>query len=215
MQLALTLVGSFVALGAIALFARMRVEVDLRALGLPTGHWLAAFGVGTGPFALAGAASKNAETRLELHCFGRRINLGPKPGRGDRAAVSDGPAGATADKGRTRAGWQLFRRWFSLDDAWTLFVRTKRSVVVEELPVFVRYGFSDVALTGKISGMLYALSALLPARAPLTHEATWGGEESWEVTLKGRVALWPGLVLMSLVWYMLRRARPRRAEVPA
>lgn len=215
MQLGYALVGSLVALGFVALFARVRVELDLRAVGLPNGHWLAAFGVATGPFALAGAAAKNADTRLELHCFGRRVNLGGRPVSDDAVPPSGVPPRRSGGSGGASRVWQRFRRWFSLEDAWTLFARIGRAVFVEELPIFVRYGFSDVALTGKIAGTLYALSAVLPARVPLTHEATWGGEESWEMTLKGRVALWPGLVLMSVVWYILRRARPRRAEVPA
>jgi hypothetical protein len=100
--------------------------------------------------------------------------------------------------------WSRFAK-LSLSETIDLFVRERGRVAIDDLTLDVAYGFRDIALTGQITGALYALSGVLPAQIVLTQRPSWAGDERWELTGAGHVRLWPGLVLLEVLWYMLRK----------
>jgi len=203
-QLLAVLLGSVAALAAIALFARVRIALDVQGRGEPSGHWLAAFGVELGPWAVTGVAARGVPSKLELHALGQRFDLthlvAPEPDGSGRATRS-----APARTEGSLFGDPVALLGLALDE--------RCRFQIEQLRVEIGFGFRDIALTGKLLGALYMVSGVLPARMILEPRPRWDGAESFELGARGTVAVWPGLALTELLWYMLRR-RARRARQP-
>jgi hypothetical protein len=198
-QLWLVVLGSFGVLLSILLAGAVRLEFEGRAFGEPSGAWACAFGIDLGPFAVSGVVGRGAPHKIELHLLGRRFRV---PSRSSRAKTK-----GAKTKGRAGAG-----SWLSPLRAVELLIGERRRVLVEALLVDAAYGFEDIVLTGRIAGVLSALSGILPSGIVITQRPSWEGAERWEVDLTGRVRLWPGLVLLDVLWYMIRtrtgRSRP-------
>jgi hypothetical protein len=208
MQLALVLIASAVALGSIALFSALRVSVDARALGQPSGAWAVAFGLELSALQLSGVFGPAAARRLEARVFGRKLSL-------DRWLRKEPAAAKPEPKPKEPKRPRRLPAWLDPIDALVFVLNERHNVQIELLDVDLEYGFRDVALTGKIAGMLYALAGALPAPVRINQRPSWEGGESWQCHVSGRVALWPGLVLVEVLWYMLRarlRYRPAAPE---
>ncbi|HYO98142.1 MAG TPA: hypothetical protein VER33_26740 [Polyangiaceae bacterium] len=202
MQLWLVLLGSALTLFLVLVVARVQLDLDVRAIGQPDGVLRAAGGAACGPLALTAVHASHTPTVVELHAFGRRFDARrPRQATRPDAPPSRGSA----------AHALLGRDPLELLD---VVLELRHAAAVDVLDVDLNYGFRDVALTGKLLGAIYALSALLPRGVRVTQNARWDGEEAWDLAVRGRIALWPGRVLVRLLWYMLRRrARgPRRIQ---
>ena len=200
MQLWLVVLGCGMALGLLAVFAAWRVEFDARAVGEPSGAWIVAFGLGLGLGAISGVYGKGVPLVVELHALGRRFPLRWR-GRRKRAEPPKEVENAAPEPS---LGVRL-QRW--LDSPPSLLEPLKvagRRVRLDELAIDTSYGFQDIALTGRVAGVLYALSGVLPDNVHLSQRPNWDGSERWELSFSGRLALYPVLVLLELLWYMLR-----------
>lgn len=205
MQLWLVLLGCGALLALIALFAALRIELDARAFGEASGAWASAFGLASGPCAVSGVCGRGVPLALELHLFGRRF-----PVKWRRRSV---PKGAAASSEKAQPSEPLSARVERFLDSpleLDMLRRGLRLVELDRLAVDAAYGFRDIALTGRVAGVLYAISGALPEKVELTHRPSWDGSERWELSANGRFSLYPALVLLTVLWYMLR-ARARRA----
>ena len=208
MQLALVAVASVVALGTIVLLSALRISLDLRALGQASGAWAVAFGLELGPFQLAGVIGPAAPTTLEARLFGYKIALN-RWMRAKKPVAPKPQAKPEPEKARR------FPPWLDPIDALLFLLDERRHLRVEVLDVDLDYGFRDVALTGKIAGVLYALAGALPPPVKINQRPSWEGGETWQAHVVGRIALWPGLVLAEVLWYILRARVRYRAAQPA
>lgn len=207
MQLVLVGAGSALVLLLLALVCALRVSFDVRALGRADASWVVAFGVETGPFQLAGVLARQSPARLDLRLFGRRLSLH----RRARARTKKPRARAPAS-GKPR---RRLPAWIDPVDAALFLLEERRHVQIEQLDLELDYGFRDVALTGKLAGALYVLAGVLPPSVTLRHNPSWEGTETWQAHAEGRVALWPGLVLVEVLWYMIRARLRHRPASPA
>jgi hypothetical protein len=205
MQLALVAIASGLALCSIAFFAAFRLSVDARAVGQPSGAWALAFGLELGAIQLAGVMGSAAAASLEGRFFGRKLAL-ERFARRKRAPKPE-PAAPPKKSSSLPA-------WLDPIDALGFLLDERRHLRIEVLDVDLDYGFRDVALTGKIAGMLYALSGAVPPPVRINQRPSWEGGETWQAHVNGRIALWPGLVLVEVLWYMLRARLRRRPEAP-
>jgi hypothetical protein len=198
----LVFVASICVLGGVLVAAAVDVKVDGRAVGESSGAWACAFGLEVGGIVLSGVRARGTALRLNVHLGGLRIPVwGAKAG----AEVAEEPGEKSAPASRKRASrGSSFRRWLSVEDALDLLLGD-RFLSLEELALHLDYGFSDVVLTGRCAGVLYALSGALPDPIRLSHQPRWDGAERWEVTLKGQASIWIGRVLARALWAMLRR----------
>jgi hypothetical protein len=207
-QLWLVLLGSVSLLVAVAVAARVDLELDLRARGEPDGAWLAAFGAGLGPLAMAAVVARGTALRVELFCFGRRLDFWRT------WRVRARKRAETSEKPPERAPVPLAARIEAAKRHANFALGLERRVDIESLILELTYGFRDVALTGRILGAVIVLSQILP-RAVIVHQTPlWGGPERWEVRGQGKIGLWVGLVLVDVLWYMLRTRLRRLAEAP-
>jgi hypothetical protein len=171
--------------------------------------WFAALGISAGPLAFAAAAARGARLRLELHIFGKRVDL--TRGRGDDRAEPDSQSGhESADEAEPVESQGTVRRTLAthferVEGYGALLGRLERRVRLESLGLNLVYGFRDVALTGRLAGGIAALAGVLPARVQLTQMPLWSGPERWEITARGRLGIWLGLALKELLWYILGR----------
>ncbi|HWA74956.1 MAG TPA: hypothetical protein VG937_21590 [Polyangiaceae bacterium] len=204
MQLWLVLLGCGVVLGVIVLFAALRVELEARGFGEPSGAWATAFGVASGPGTLSGVCGRGLPLALEVHAFGRRF---PLKWRWRRAPpASPLPEQAAPTESLTARIQRFLDSPLELD----MVLRALRLFELDRLSVDAAYGFRDIVLTGRVAGMLYALSGALPDKVRLTQRPSWDGSERWELSANGRVSFYPALVLLTVLWYMLR-IRTRRS----
>jgi len=211
MQLLLVVVGSVLVCSGVALFSALKIALDARAMGQANGLWALACGLELGPVQLAGVLAKGTPARLDVTVFGRRFALRRFwPRRGSRNAEKRAPAEKIEKKAKGLPAWldPLDAALFALDE--------RRHLRIESLDIDVDYGFQDVALTGKLAGALYMLSAVVPRRVRIKHTPSWQGAETWQLHVEGRFAVWPGLVLAEVLWYIIRarlRRRPVRPSV--
>ncbi|MGC4088368.1 MAG: hypothetical protein QM756_10795 [Polyangiaceae bacterium] len=203
MQLWLLLWSS--ALGIVVLWVLSSLELSFegRALGESDGTWAAAFGLVVFGVVLSGVAARRQPTRLELHLFGRKIAISERLRKAREPKKPRSPK--PAPQGR--------KRWLRLSAAELvdLGLAELGHVQVQRLETELEYGLSDVALTGRIAAVLYALSGALPPQVRLVQTVHWDGAERWQVSANGKLTLWPGRVLFDVLWYMIR-ARARGAE---
>jgi len=207
MQLFAVLVGSALSLCVIAFFAALRIAFDLRGVGQASGAWAVAFGIEIGPAQLAGMTGSGAK-KLELRVFGVRVPLPKRRQPGPPAPKKEPEPEAHEPKRKSR--------WLEgIDpiDAGLFLLDERRNVAIESLDVTLDYGFRDVALTGKLAGALFMLAGALPPTVRLHQNPSWEGAETWQAHVAGRVATWPGLVVVEVLWYILR-ARLRRRRAP-
>lgn len=209
MQLLLVALFSALALFLIIWFSVLRVALELRATGQASGAWALAFGLELGLFQVAGVLRQGAPARADLHFLGRRFSL-----TGRRARSAEPGKSARVSKKREQAAKSRFPAWLDPIDAALFVLDERRHLRIERLVLDLDYGFRDVALTGRLAGALYVLSAVLPERIEIQHRPNWQGAEAWQAHVEGKFALWPGLVLVEVLWYMLR-ARLRRRQEPA
>jgi len=187
--------------------AALEFEFDGRALGEASGHWACAFGVVVCGVVVSGACAKQQALRLDLRLFGRSLPLAKGAEHGRRETH----AGADRSK---RWRWP-FRRVPVLEAVEFLLGETAR-VELQSVDAELTYGFEDISLTGKLAGLLYALSGVLPPQVRLVQHVRWDGAERWEASASGRISLWPGRVLFDAIWYMLRtRLREPTPSAPA
>lgn len=199
MQLSLVLAASLLALALLAALAALRVEFNARGRGEADGAWVVAGALAVGPLSFSGVAARGTPLRVELH-WGRwrwpllRPGARPKPKPTEAEAATKPSA--------NRWGSALGLGPLELAE---LALREGRYLSWERLLLDVTYGFNDVALTGRVAGALYALSGALPAKFVIRQQPIWAASERWDASIDGSLRLWPGLVLLSVLWYMLRR----------
>jgi hypothetical protein len=207
MQLALVLMASAVALVSIALLSALRVSLDARALGQPSGTWALAFGLELSALQLAGVIGSAGATSLEARVLGRKISLARWARPKKQPARAPDPKSEQPKASR-------FPAWLDPIDALAFALDERRHLQIEALDIDLEYGFRDVALTGKIAGVLYALAGAVPPPVRINQRPSWEGGETWQAHVNGRVALWPGLVLVEVLWYMLRARVRYRSAAP-
>lgn len=204
MQLLLLLAASPLALLFLALFCQIRLQFEGKAIGEPNGFWAAAGGVSLLGFSFAFSNSSKSELRSELHIGRRRLRL-PK-----RKAKTDTHAKPKPAKAPQPAAPLTERLEQALDG----FRGVRRAIALGSTHVDLSYGFSDIALTGQISGALYALSGALPPQIRVRQTPRWDGVERFELSAAGSLLFSLFGVLRELAWYMLSRRRAVRRNRP-
>ncbi|MFZ5897418.1 MAG: hypothetical protein ACOY0T_40570 [Myxococcota bacterium] len=205
MQLWLVLWASAASALVLLAFSAIDFEFDGRGFGDAKGQWAAAFGVVVCGVVLSGVCAKQAPARLELRVFGRTISLSKLLRRGPRKRREPKP---TAQEEReTPSKWR-----FGSAEVLELLLHKSAWLRVHSVKAELSYGFQDVALTGRLAGALYALAGALPPQVQLVQHVSWDGAERWEASTSGRVAVWPGRVLVDVLWAMLRARRRGSAQ---
>ncbi len=205
MQLELTLIGSALVLAWAAFCALVRLEFELRAVGEPDGSWVIVAGFSALGFTLSLVHTSAAVARWQLHWLRYRLPLSlAKPKAVVAAPAPPGPASV-------RSRLDLV----SLERGAALALRCGGRVRLDRLDLEVRYGFEDIALTGQLSGALYALAGALPRGVRLRQQPRWDGAERFELDAAGSLALPPLRVLADALWYMSAERRRARRLAPA
>jgi len=100
--------------------------------------------------------------------------------------------------------------WIELT-AWAL--ERRYLVALDPVHGFLRFGLGDPARTGEVSGLLCALTAVLPRGLFITHEAVFD-RDVLEAEASGALRIYPIPMLSWLAWFVLSRvkfhARPRQ-----
>ena len=202
MQLWLVVLGCFAVLGVIAFAKAVRLEVEARAAGEPSGTWVTAFGLAVGPAVLSGVCARGLPLSLEIHAFGRRFPVKRQPrSRAPRGSPPSPSSGAARGVAHVLA---RLEHLLGLPAGLDTVLRLLRWVELERLSLDAAYGFRDIALTGRVAGALYALSGALPEQVVFRQRPSWDGAERWELNAAGCLSVYPGLVLLTALWYMLR-----------
>lgn len=95
--------------------------------------------------------------------------------------------------------------------AWAL--ERRYLVALDPVHAFLRFGLGDPARTGEVSGLLCALTAMLPRGLSLHHEAVFD-RDALEAEASGTLRIYPIPILSWIAWFVLSRvkfhARPRQ-----
>lgn len=206
MTLAL-LVLAGVAVVVVALLAypyRLAANGELR--GEQDGSWAGAGGLELGPVAITSAAARGVPPFSQVHVFGLRVHTGP-------LARSSEPRKSEPPKPRRPPGFLgRFRRYWDPYDLTVTLLRSLDRLKPLTLDVRLRYSFRNVVLTGRVSGALHVLSALLPSGVRLAQEPGWEAVDRFAISLSGSARVSPALFLYDGVCYMIRMSRKERAR---
>jgi len=193
----LVLAGVAVVVALLSYPYRLVLNGELR--GEPDGSWAGAGGLELGPVGVTGAAARGVSPFFQIHVFGLRVHSGPLSVR-----RSDAPKPRRAGK-RAARGF----------DPYELGVTALRSVErlrPVTLDVGLRYSFRNVVLTGRVSGALHALSALLPPGVRLSQEPRWDALDRFAISLSGAARVSPVLFLYDGLCYIMAMSRKERAR---
>jgi hypothetical protein len=208
------------ALGVAATFVSLHVRLSAEGRGDPTGRWAVAGGVAIGPVALAGVVAKGIPARLTAQVW--RRTFGPwmvgalleKLRRAPAEAEEEPSLGARLDA--LEHALDRFERWLDPVDLALFLTEEKRRIEVKRLDVTTRFADADVALVGKLTGLVYVVSSMLGPRITITPEPVWTGESMVAFTLAGDVVVRPGLFVVDVLVYLVKNVHlmPRARVAP-
>jgi hypothetical protein len=89
-------------------------------------------------------------------------------------------------------------------------VRERKRVRLDHLDVELDYSFEDVALTGKIMGIVYAFSGMFPGKVRISQNVSWDAVDRARGALSSELELWPGLAVLDVAAFVLRQVAPKR-----
>jgi hypothetical protein len=188
----------------LAVLIPVRLSLNLQGRGDPSGLWILAGGAQLGPFALSGAAGRDVPSVMQAHILGRRV--WPRPA---------GPSKRESSP-EQRPGKQRSRRRLDPLDFALFLVQERRRVRVDRLDVDLEYSFADVALTGKMMGAIFMLSAVLPPRIVVRQRSSWESVDKASLALSGSLRVFLVLLLLDVLSYRRKTTKraPRRASSP-
>jgi hypothetical protein len=190
------------------------IDLSARAQGEPDGSWAAAFGLAVGPLGITGVMARGVPLTVALHLFGKQV-VHRRP-RKPTAVSSD----VSAARGLRVLSGRLER---ALDPAGAFYsaLRSPRGLRVRFVTVDLAYSFRDAALTGRLLGSIYALSALLPAKVEVRQNARWEFDDRWSADAESRLVTRPVAFVVHVLWILAqkklwrgRRHRPRELTSP-
>jgi hypothetical protein len=212
--LAVVLVLSF-AVGA--LFVPIRLRLRFQGRGDPSGTWALAGAAQVGPVIASAVAARGVTPTLRVHAFGRSLYERTLPQlleKKERPDEEEPEALATRlDRLLARLG-RVHRR-LPAENVLAFLVYERRRIRIELVELDLDYSFADVATTGKLLGAIYAVSALLPPQVIIRQNPSWEFEDRGEIAASSVIVVWPGLVFVDSVRFLVRNGRtllfPRRA----
>ncbi len=188
----------------------IRLHLSIQGRGEPNGAWALAGGAQLGPALASGVAARGIAPRVELRVFGRALwPRRPKPERHEE--VDDSSALERAERGIQRAerGVRRLSRWLDPLDLLLFLTRERRRIRVERLFVDLDYSFEDIIVTGKLLGAIYALSGVLPSVVEIRQRPSWDLEDRFSVAGDGEIRIFPGLIVVDTLWFVIRNLRLR------
>jgi hypothetical protein len=192
--LALVLLASAVLLvGLLAYPYRLALNGELR--GEPDGSWAGAGGLGLGVLSVTLAAARGVPAYAQFELFGIRLFSRP---------LARGAKPEKEPKPRRPARFGRFV------DPYEIAVSARNAARRFGRPALVfeaRYSFRDVVLTGRISGALYVLEAILPEGIEIRQDPSFEIEDRFALALAGTIRISPLLLLYEGLCYMWRMRR--------
>jgi hypothetical protein len=177
---------------------RLGLNGELR--GEPDGSWAGAGGLELGPVALTGAGARGVAPFVQIHAFGLRV----------LSRRMNEPSAPEPKKEPRSSGF--LRRGMDPYDLGVTLLRSVERLKPMKLDVGLRYSFRNVVLTGRVSGALHALSALLPEGVRLSQQPSWDAVDRFAVSLSGSARVSPVLFIYDGVCYIIRMQRRERAR---
>jgi hypothetical protein len=202
-----------------ALFVPIRLRLRFQGRGDPSGSWALAGAAQVGPVIASAVAARGVTPTLRVHAFGRLLyertlpQLLEKKEKPEAEEEEPEPLATRVDRLLDRVG-RVHRR-LPAENVLAFLVYERRRIRIEIIELDLDYSFADVATTGKLLGAIYAVSALLPPQVVIRQNPTWEFEDRGEIAASGVIAVWPGLVFVDSLGFLVRNARtllfPRRA----
>lgn len=190
----------------------IRLQLSVQGRGEPGGAWAVAGGAQIGPALASGVAARGVTPRYEVRVFGR--TLLPRAKKEDDEAERDEAEEETdalerAREGLERAkdGYRRFERWLDPGDLLVFLVQERRRIQVESLDLDLDYSFRDIVTTGKLLGAIYALAGAMPPVVSIRQRASWEAEDRFELVGAGKIRIFPGLIVVDTLWFVIRNLR--------
>jgi len=207
MEVALWVAAAALGVAVVVWVWPVSIDLSARAQGEPDGSWALAFGLALGPLAVTAVMARGVPLTVAAHFLGKQVAF-RKRSRGRRA-------GATSDVSAARGLSAIARRLDrALDPAGALYaaLRGPRGLRVRFVTVDLTYSFRDAALTGRLLGSIYALTAILPAKVEVRQRARWDFDDRWTVDAESRLVTRPLPLLAHVLWILLHKKLRRRSR---
>lgn len=209
-ELAVVALVVFVVLAICALFVPMRMRMRLQGRGDPSGAWALASAFQVGPLIASSVGARGVEPRLEVRVFGRAVyrrTLGELLSKKEPEPGDDEPVPLATRVDRTIDRVSRAHRRLPAENVLGFLIRERRRVRIEILEVDLDYSFADVVTTGKLLGAIYAVSALFPPQIVIRQHPSWEFEDRGQIAVSGTIVLWPGLVFVDSLLFLVRNGK--------
>jgi hypothetical protein len=209
--LVVALVAALLGVGLVLLPVKLRFSGQGK--GEPSGFFALAGGVQVGPLALSALWAKGVPMQLALHGFGRKLWSRTLAELLAREADDEEPEPEPPEKralSRARDGYGKLSRRLDPVDLFFFLARERRRIELLPTTVELEYGFRDIATTGKLLGAIYAIGPLLPAPLLIRQTPSWEGVDRAAFAVSGAIRVWPGLLVVDSLWYLIRNVKVRR-----
>jgi hypothetical protein len=203
----------------LAVVLPVRLRLTVRGAGQLGTTWAIASGVQLLFLTVSVAAAHGALSVLQVHAFGRQVlRRSPILGRGRKpppVAPSEPPVASKP------FGWndlvaykEKIERWFDLDRLFDFACGLRRRVRLAAFDGSLSYATSDLAFTGLLSGLLYALAGLVSPIGRFQVVPEWETVDRMQGDLHMVIAMWPLRVLIDTVVFVVKNIKVRKPRVP-
>jgi hypothetical protein len=179
-----------------------------QARGEPNGDWAVAGGLAFGPLAASFVAAPDLAPLAVFHVFGRKLMVLPL--RSPLGRVQVFSKRGSQESSVEHIVRDLARASEGLERVLQI-LRDDHRFRVESLRLGLDYSFRDVALTGRLLGALYAVSAVLPERVTIEQTPRWDAQDRFTIEADLRLKVWPGRLAFELARFVLKRRQPVQA----
>jgi hypothetical protein len=198
-------------LGLAALVAALmpvRVRMTLKGRGQFGDTWVIAGGLECLKFTISIAAAHATDRILQVHFFGKRLLV--KRFAPATAAAVDHDLSHVIESIR-KAGKVLDKR-FDREQLLSFVLGLRRYVRLETLRGNLTYCTPDVALTGMLSGVLYAIAGLASPIGQMSVVPEWEDVARANGDIDAVIRLSPGRAAAAVAWFVVNNIRLRESS---
>lgn len=205
MKIALIVVGLLGLIAMLAMLIPVRVRATLKGRGQYGDTWVLAGGLEFLKLTVTVAAAHASDGLLQVHFWRWRLLM--KQWSLERVIGPELSFDELMKK--LEAGRKLLERRFDWDQLRRFVLGMRRYMRMTSLKGNLKYCTPDVAVTGVISGALYAIAGLLSPAGELAIVPEWEDVARAQGDISVVFRLWPGRAAAATAWFVMRNMRLR------
>jgi hypothetical protein len=203
MKVALVIAAVFGLIAFLAVIMPVRLRLTLKGRGQFGDTWVVAGGLECLGFTVTVAAAHAAQGMLQVHLFNRRLLL-----RRSRPIESTEQDTRPSQTMQSIMDWRAtLEKRFDRDLLLRFVLGLRQHASIKSFNGHFKYCTPNVAWTGMLSGVLYAIAGLVSPVGQFVIIPEWDDYARAEGDVDMVVRLWPGKAAVAIAWFVTRNIR--------